>query len=191
MHMTDQERWLQLTLAAHQTIPTTLCWRINSGYLRATTRRERADSYTLGIWGPSEIVIPELVRIDAIELHALSSVMISEFSPTEDERTVFSSTHLQQISMLLQLAKIRPVEARILNLLMWLGERFGSKTSQGVAVPIDAMNLTHRQLADLGCVSRVTVTKALGSFRQQGWLARSGACELMTHSGIHAYKTML
>lgn len=185
------ERCLQLTLAASQSIPTNICWYINNGYLTATSRSGNADSYTLGIWGPGEIVIPELLTLRAVELLALSSARISEWTPRSEEKTGFSATHIQQMSMLLQIAKIRPVEARLLKLLFWLGKRFGTTTNPGLEVPIDAMNLTHRQLAELASVSRVTVTKALGHFRQQGWLSRSGEHDLITPTGITSLQQML
>ena len=46
------------------------------------------------------------------------------------------------------------------------------------------MNLTHRQLAEMASVSRVTVTKALGHFRQQGLLERVGEVEVLNNAGI-------
>jgi DNA-binding transcriptional MocR family regulator len=46
------------------------------------------------------------------------------------------------------------------------------------------MNLTHRQLAEMASVSRVTVTKALGQFRLQGWLQRIGDTEILSPEAI-------
>jgi hypothetical protein len=105
MQTTMHEQCLQLTLAASQSIPTNICWYINNGYLTATSRSGNADSYTLGIWGSGEIVIPELSTVHAVELLALSSARISEWTPRSEEKTGFSATHIQQMSMLLQIAK--------------------------------------------------------------------------------------
>ncbi|MFN9872577.1 MAG: helix-turn-helix domain-containing protein [Cyanobacteriota bacterium] len=87
------------------------------------------------------------------------------------------------MGVLLELTRIRPAEARLFHLLIWLSERFGTSTEQGRSVPLEAMNLTHRQLAEMASVSRVTVTKALGHFRQQGWLQRVGELEVLSKAG--------
>jgi CRP-like cAMP-binding protein len=94
------------------------------------------------------------------------------------------------MGMLLQLTRIRPAEARLFNLLIWLGERFGTTTDQGRSVPLEAMNLTHRQLAEMSSVSRVTVTKSLGQFRQRGWLQRVGELEVLSKAGISLFQGM-
>ena len=52
------------------------------------------------------------------------------------------------------------------------------------------MNLTHRQLAEMASVSRVTVTKTLGHFRQQGWLARVGELEVLTAPGVTHFQSL-
>ncbi len=92
------------------------------------------------------------------------------------------------MGMLLQLTRIRPVEARLFNLLIWLSERFGTRTEHGLSLPLEAMNLTHRQLAEMASVSRVTVTKALGHFRQQGWLQRVGEVDVLSKAGIDLFQ---
>ena len=178
------ERRLQLALDIGQALPVHTCWRVNDGYVRATGLSHRADIYTLGIWGPGDIVIPELLSQKPMELRALSGVKVHEWAPQPDEWQAFSSTHIQQMGVLLELTRIRPAEARLFHLLIWLSERFGCQTEQGRSVPLEAMNLTHRQLAEMASVSRVTVTKALGHFRQQGWLQRIGEQELLTQDGI-------
>ena len=178
------EGGLQLALEAGQSLPVHLCWRVNNGYLRATGRTDLAEIFTLGIWGPGEIVMPELLTQQPVELRALSAAMVHEWNPNPAERQSCSATQIRQMGMLLQITRIRPVEARLFNLLAWLGERFGTRTDRGCSVPLEAMNLTHRQLAEMASVSRVTVTKALGHFRQQGLLERLGELEVLNNAGI-------
>lgn len=184
MHSIMSERGLQLALEAGQSLPIHLCWRVNDGYLRATGRTELAEIFTLGIWGPGEIVMPELLSQQPVELRALSAATVHEWNPDPIERQSCSAIQIRQMGMLLQITRIRPVEARLFNLLAWLGERFGTSTDRGCSVPLEAMNLTHRQLAEMASVSRVTVTKALGHFRQQGLLERVGEVEVLNNAGI-------
>lgn len=184
MHSIMSERGLQLALEAGQSLPIHLCWRVNDGYLRATGRTELAEIFTLGIWGPGEIVMPELLTQQPVELRALSTATVHEWNPDPIERQSCSAIQIRQMGMLLQITRIRPVEARLFNLLAWLGERFGTSTDRGCSVPLEAMHLTHRQLAEMASVSRVTVTKALGHFRQQGLLERVGEVEVLNNAGI-------
>jgi CRP-like cAMP-binding protein len=184
MHLIMRERGLQLTLEAGQSLPVHLCWRVNDGYVRAIGQTDLAENYTLGVWGPGEIVMPQLLSLQPVELRALSRARVHEWSPSSDEQQHCSRTQIKQMGMLLQLTRVRPVEARLFNLLIWLSERFGSGNETGRSVPLEAMNLTHRQLAEMASVSRVTVTKALGQFRLQGWLQRIGDTEILSPEAI-------
>jgi len=177
------ERDLQFVLEAAQSLPIHICWRVCEGYIRATGKTDFAEVFTLGIWGPGEIVIPELLNQQPVELRALSSARVHACEPDTREREHCSSLQIHQMGKLLQLTRIRPAEARLFNVLIWLAERFGTNTGEGRSVPINGMNLTHQQLAEMASVSRVTVTKALGHFREQGWLIRIGDTEVLTQLG--------
>lgn len=190
MLLSMPDRCLQLSLGAGQPVPATVSWRLDAGYLRASSWTDQAEIFTVGIWGPGESVIPELLTMQPVELSALSSVRVSEWIPEPEERHSFSTTHIQQMSMLLQLSRIRPADVRLFNLLMWLGRRFGHDSPKGVRVPIEEMNITHRQMAEIASMSRVTVTKTLGQFRQQGWLIKDGSSDLLARSAIALFQRL-
>jgi CRP-like cAMP-binding protein len=183
-------RCLQLSLGAGQPVPAAASWRLENGYLRAFSWTDQAEVFTVGIWGAGDYVIPELLIMQPVSLHALSSARVSEWDPGEKERQFFSTTHMQQMSILLQLSRIRPAEVRLFNLLIWLGKRFGDITAKGISVPLEEMNLTHRQIAEIACMSRVTVTKSLGQFRQQGWLMKEGSSDLLPRSAIALFQRL-
>lgn len=178
------ERGLQLVLEAGQSLPVHVCWRVNAGYLRATDWTDQGEIFTLGIWGPEEIVIPQLLTQQPVELRALSAVRVHEWKAEAPEQQAFAIAHIQQMGALLRLTRIRPAEARLFHLLIWLSSRFDVSTEQGRSVPLGPMNLTHRQLAEMASVSRVTVTKTLGLFRQQGWLLGVGELEVLAEPGF-------
>ena len=179
------ERRLQLALEAGQSLPIHTFWHVDDGYVRATGWSQQADFFTLGVWGPGDIIVPELLPQMRLELRALCGARVHEVNPDQDAIQAFTSTQMQQMGMLLEFTRIRPAEARLFHLLAWLSERFGSNTEHGRTIPLEAMNLTHKQLAEMASVSRVTVTKALGHFRQQGLLLRIGAEELLTTQGAN------
>jgi hypothetical protein len=188
MHYTMPETGLQLTLEAGQSLPVHLCWRVNDGYLRAIGKTDLAETFTLGIWGPGEIVMPQLLNPQPMELRALSRAWVHQWNPSPEEQQHCSRVQIKQMGMLLQLTRVRPVEARLFNLLVWLSERFGSDTEQECLLPLEAMNLTHRQLAEMASVSRVTVTKALGQFRQKGWLKRVKKSEVLSQEVMTRFR---
>jgi CRP-like cAMP-binding protein len=188
MDSTMSDSLLRLSLEPGQCLPVQIGWRVKDGYLRATGLTDQGEVFTLGIWGPGECVIPQLIAQQHMDLRALSVARVHEWKPDPAEYHFFSATHIQQMVMLLRLTRIRPAEARLFNLLIWLAERFGSTTDNGRSLPLDEMNLTHRQLAEMASVSRVTVTKTLGIFRQQGWLIRRDGVEILSQDSINLFQ---
>lgn len=77
------------------------------------------------------------------------------------------------------LSQIRRAEPRLFRLLLWLGEGFGRVNSLGVSLSFEMMNLTHRHLAQISGLTRVTVTKSLSAFPQEGRMTKPGNDELL------------
>lgn len=167
-------RHLELTLHPGSCIPYNLSWQIEDGYLRVASWGRHGESFTLGIWGPGELVIPPLMAFDPLQLLALSPIRLVEVTPNGDEREAFLMGQSRQISILLKLSHTRPAEVRLFDLLTWIGKRFGRVSRRGVSLSFEELNLTHRNLAEISGLTRVTVTKALSQFRQAGKLVREG-----------------
>lgn len=172
-------RSLNLQLSAGEALPTSLSWMIEDGYLIQSAWNDDGTTTTLGIWGPGELVIPSVIHDPTLQLHSLSPVSVEECPVTPEEQQLFLSQHVSQLATLLKLARVRRAEERLFNLLVWLGQRFGRVSSQGVSLSFSGMNLTHRNLADMTGMTRVTVTKALIRFRQEGRLCKQGDDELL------------
>lgn len=164
-------RRLRLSLRAGGELPTHLGWRIEKGYVWLARWGAGADPLTLGIWGPGELVMPELTGLSGLELRSLSAVVADEEEASASEERQFLEDQLHQAAVLLSLSRVRPAEFRLLQLLEWLAGRFGTMTGQGVLLSFGEKPLTHQQLADIAGVTRVTVTKALSHFRQSGVIA--------------------
>jgi CRP-like cAMP-binding protein len=174
---------LRFTLGSGQSLPCHLGWRIEDGYLRMTSWSDQAETITLGIWGPGELVIPSLIELEPVELVTLSAVQVVEAKATLQEERQFLIDQVGQASALLVLSRVRPVETRLFRLLVWLGQRFGRISRRGVSLSFQEMNLTHRQLAEIAGMTRVTVTKALSHYRQVGMMVREGNDELLVGQG--------
>lgn len=167
-------RQLEISLHSGSSVPSTLSWRIEQGYLRAVSWGQHGESFTLGIWGPGDLVIPALMAVEPLQLTALSPLRLIEAMPTSNDREAFLLAQIQQISTLLRFSRTRPAEARLFELLIWIGKRFGRESRRGVSLCFDELNLTHRNLAEISGLTRVTVTKAISHFRQAGSLVREG-----------------
>ena len=167
-------RHLELSLHPGSTVPCNLSWRIDDGYLQVASWSEQGESFTLGLWGPGDLVIPALMVFTPLQLVALSSARLHEASPDAQERESFLVLQSQQMSTLLKLSRTRPAEERLFQLLTWMGKRFGRVSRRGVSLCFEEMNLTHRNLAEISGLTRVTVTKAISHFRQAGALVREG-----------------
>ena len=184
MTATVTERHLHLSLQAAAAVPCNLSWRIEDGYLRVASWSDQGEPFTLGLWGPGDLVIPSLITVVPLQLLALSSARLEEVTVTADEREAFLLDQSFQTSVLLRLSRSRRAEARLFQLLLWLGERFGRVSSRGVSLCLDDMNLTHRQLAEIAGLTRVTVTKAISHFRQEGYLVREGHDDLLLREAL-------
>jgi CRP-like cAMP-binding protein len=170
---------LRFSLGSGQSLPCHLCWRVEEGYLRITNWSAQAETITLGIWGPGDLIIPSLIGLEPIELLTLSAVQVVETKATPQEERRFLIDQLGQASALLMLSRVRPVENRLYRLLLWLGGRFGRVSRRGVSLSLQDLNLTHRHLAEIAGMTRVTVTKALSHYRQTGMMVREGEDELL------------
>jgi hypothetical protein len=164
------EAKIRLELGPKSIVPDQCSWHIEHGYIRMASLTEAGDYALLGLWGPGDLLIPTSLGIAHQEWLAMSDVKISQCEPSADEREDFILDQLRQTSTMLLLHRVRPVEERLLQLLIWLGEKFGRINSFGISLSTQDLNLTHRNLAELAGTTRVTVTKTLARYRLEGQL---------------------
>jgi len=80
-------------------------------------------------------------------------------------------SHAQESEELLSIVHNRPVNVRLLQLLNWLARKFGREVEGGKLIELP---LTHQALSEVICTTRVTVTRLLNQFEQEGILNRRG-----------------
>ncbi len=179
MSLTMPARPLRLILRADHHLPADISWRIDDGYVRANTWNEEGESITLGIWGPGELIIPTGCGVTPYELISLTRVVVEEWEPSDGEVLNFLRDQIAQTTHLLQIHRVRPADARLLRLLQWIGARFGRISSSGTTLSLEDMHLTHRHLADIAGMTRVTVTKSLTRFRSEGQVVKVNEADLL------------
>jgi hypothetical protein len=149
-----------------------MSWRIHDGYIRTSTWDTEGESVTLGLWGPGDLVSASRQGIDPLELQCLTTTIVEQVEPTEEDRGQLIVRELLMVQDLLLISRIRAADQRLLELLLWICRSFGQVNSQGYRLSFKELNLTHRSLAELCGLTRVTVTKLLSRFRSEGRLVQ-------------------
>jgi CRP-like cAMP-binding protein len=140
-------------------------WRIETGWVRILTWNEDGAVVTLGFWQGGDIVGQELSKIHPYQIECLTAVEATPLPSDYPHCQAALAAHLYQSQELLRIIHYRRVEFRLTELLNWLAQQFGRKVTQGYLIDL---RLTHQDIADVIGTTRVTVTRLLNHFQQQG-----------------------
>jgi predicted transcriptional regulator len=155
---------LRLTLLPNDVLPEGLTWRIHDGYIRTTTWDAEGESLTLGIWGPGDLVTNAHSGLDPVEVQCLTTVVVEQHNPSDAETLAFLLLQIRNTEEIFEINRIRSAERRLLRLLRWIGLR------------------THRALAEVCGLTRVTVTKNLNRYKTLGLLQKVSEADLFIPS---------
>jgi CRP-like cAMP-binding protein len=145
-------------------------WKIETGVVRTLTWLEDGTVVPLGIWGPGDVVGKIMSKCDPYQIECLTKVEAIAL-PTDtwyNARDVLLE-HLQQTEDFMLIRGYRKVDAMLYHLLAWLGKKFGSQVKHGQMIDL---GLTHQDIAEFLGTTRVTITRALNNFEQQGLINR-------------------
>jgi CRP-like cAMP-binding protein len=156
----------------HDLIPPkeNILWRIERGAVRTVTWSEQGTLITLGYWGIGDIVGQPLSRIIPYQIECLTSVETSIIPPQLWHQTLDSMLlHIQQSEELLSIIHRKPVSLRLWQFLIWLSQKFGRDVDRGILIDI---GVTHQEMAEVINTTRVSVTRMLQQFEEEGRLKR-------------------
>ncbi|MCT0225898.1 Crp/Fnr family transcriptional regulator [Synechococcus sp. CS-1328] len=173
------KRPLQLTLYPQAVLPEEMSWRLHEGYVRSATWDLEGECITLGLWGPGDAISSEHPAVQPLEWQCLTTVVVEHIAFDPHEQLEYLRRERQMLAELLTIQRIRSGDRRLLALLSWIGQSHGQVNSQGCRLSLSELNLTHRGLADLCGLTRVTVTKLLSRFRAEGRLLAVGDSDLL------------
>lgn len=145
-------------------------WRIERGVVRTVTWSEDGTYITLGYWGTKDVVGHCLSRVKPYQIECLTSVEVSIIPPHlwhQDINALLS--HIQQAEELLSIVHSKPISQRLWQFLLWLSEKFGERVEQGKLIN---MNITHQEMGEVLNTTRVTITRLLQQFEDEGKLSR-------------------
>jgi CRP-like cAMP-binding protein len=145
-------------------------WRIERGAVRTVTWSEQGTVITLGYWGAGDIVGYPLSRINPYQIECLTSVEMS-ILPSElwYQELEAMLLQIQQTEELLSIVHRKPVSSRLWQFLLWLNQKFGRDVDQGRLIDL---NITHQELSEVINTTRVSVTRILQQFQEEGILLR-------------------
>ncbi len=179
MTSSQLKRPLQLTLQPHDVLPECMSWRLHEGYVRSATLDMEGESITLGLWGPGEVITSEHPVLNPLDLQCLTTVVVEHIELDPLDQQLHLERERQMLAELFAIQRIRSGDQRLLTLLSWIGQTHGQVNRYGCRLSLSELNLTHRALADLCGLTRVTVTKLLSRFRADGRLVAVGDCDLL------------
>ncbi|MBH8561197.1 Crp/Fnr family transcriptional regulator [Nostoc sp. CENA67] len=145
-------------------------WRIDRGAVRTLTWSEEGTFITLGYWGIGDLIGYPLTKVQPYQIECLTSVEVS-IIPAHIWYLQTSAllSHIQQSEELLTIVNRKPISLRLWQFLGWLSEKFGRNVEQGKLIEL---NLTHQEISEVLNTTRVTVTRLLQQFEEQGALLR-------------------
>ena len=146
---------------------------VRQGLVKLSTMSESGDEILMGLVGSSIPFGSSLTSLPIYQAIAFSDeVQLVNISLTEIAgsphltQTLLSqiTARLRQTELLLAIAGKRQVKDRLYHLLQLLKQEIGQNVSQGTRLSV---RLTHQDLADACCTTRVTITRLLSKFRQE------------------------
>jgi CRP-like cAMP-binding protein len=145
-------------------------WKIDRGIVRTIAWNEDGSTITSGYWGKGDVVGEPLCCIGGSRIECLTSVEVS-IIPAPQWQQVLNAilTHAQKTEELLNIIHCKQVQERLLKFLIWLSKTFGHSVEQGHLLELP---MTHQEIAEAIGTSRVTVTRILQRFEQEGILTR-------------------
>ncbi len=145
-------------------------WRIEHGAVRTLTWSEDGTFITLGYWGLGDLIGYPLSRIKPYQIECLTGVEVSIVPAHlwhQDVDALLS--HIQQAEDLLSIVHRKPISLRLWQFLLWLSEKFGRDIDKGKLIDL---NITHQDTAEVLNTTRVTITRLLQQFEEEGVIVR-------------------
>jgi CRP-like cAMP-binding protein len=144
------------------------------GLVKLSTISESGEEVLVGLVGSSMPFGSSLTSLTTYQAIALSPIVelvcisLAEIgtSPGLSQALLPQiSDRLRQTETLLAISGKRHVKDRLDYFLLFLKKEFGQKVAEGTRLSI---RLTHQELADACCTTRVTITRLLSKLQQQG-----------------------
>lgn len=161
--MTDRRHLKQTCFKRHTllSIDDGQLWRINNGMVRAITWDDQGQIAPLGFWGRDSIVGSQLNPMTPYAFECLNAVEVEPLVLDRHLLTQALLMHVHQSGELMRILHCRRVEVRLLQLIDWFAQNFGTRSRDRIYMELP---LTHQQIAESIGSTRVTVTRLIRQF---------------------------
>lgn len=162
-------------------------WQVQKGLVKLNTFSENGEEVLIGIAGPSMPFGPGLTSLQTYQATALSEevqlvlVAWQDIQSTPEVAQALLAEvgkRLQQSEQFLSVSGRRRVQDRIHHFLLLLKQEMGLPISNGTRIQV---RLTHEDLANACCTTRVTVTRILGKLQKQGKITLDPKHHIILH----------
>ena len=145
-------------------------WKLEQGVVRTLTWNLEGTLITTGFWGAGDVVGQPLSSIKPYRIECLTKVEAS-ILPSDRWYPALDAvlSHIQKAEEFLSILQSQQVRDRLVQLLVWLSQKFGRQTERGRLIEI---RLTHQELAEVINTSRVTITRLINELEREQAIAR-------------------
>jgi len=151
-------------------------WQIHSGVVRTYSLLDDGSIVVYGLWREGDIISPLLAKSD-LQMECITDVRVS---PLSVDRLIKVNhaliNQIRELQELINIKQYRPVNIALMELLKWLGNKFGHPIHNGILIDL---RLTHQQIAEILGTTRVTVTRLLITFEDKGWIDRTSHSKII------------
>ena len=158
-------KWQAKTFASRDKIITDVdtLWLIRQGAVKVSTYDSSGKIIVLGYWGKGDVVGRSLSRLNPYEIECLTPVE-ADCIPYRDWHLVAKEVRncYQDTEQLLYILKQASLEDKLIELLVYLGGKFGSAEGRGKAI---LLPLTHRELAEFFGVTRANIVAVVNKLQ--------------------------
>lgn len=156
-------------------LPSNTLWVVCRGWVSLQGISAEDRPIWLGLTSPAMVFGEPLTLCDSFAAYPLTDVHLMQLAMTEvehDPRVALEvlrqqSQRLRQASELTAVLQLKRAPHRLRQLLHWLATEIGDPHPQGTRL---AVRLTHQQLAQAACTTRVTVTRLMRTLQAEGGL---------------------
>ncbi len=152
-------------------VPSKGLLRIERGAVRTVTWNEQGTPITLGYWGVGDVLGQPPSGVQPYQIECKTHVEISYIPANLCDRSLDEIlAHVRQNQAFFCIVRSESLRSRLLQLLIWLGQKFGREVAQGLLIDL---RLTHQEISEALGITRITVTRLMARLEEEGFIARS------------------
>lgn len=144
-------------------------WLVKQGIIKNFTYDPEGQKVILGYWGKGDVIGQTMTYFDAYEIECLSAVELAIVPYLDWHYLAKEIRHcFQDLERLIYIFSQKNIEEKLLELLIYLGDKFGYHHQLGKAI---AIPLTHRELSLWLNTTRVSITRSLNKLETKNYIA--------------------